>query len=219
MHLTLIVVCVIRFIFLLSLVRFPSRERLLVSPRTVAGRNHEDAHMAEKAPDAIALLKADHRTVEALFTKFEGATPAKQQAIAFEICTELVIHTTIEEELFYPALKDKIDADLLDEAYVEHDGAKMLIAQIANGKVGDDFYEAKVSVLSEEIEHHVHEEEMPKEGMFAQARATDVDLQALGEAMAARKEELKIRFKAEGLPPPTMRTVKAAEVVLGEPVA
>ena len=174
--------------------------------------------MADKAPDAIALLKADHRKVEELFEEFEAATPKKQQAIALEICTELVVHTMIEEELFYPALKDKIDADLLDEAYVEHDGAKMLIAQIAAGAPGEDFYEAKVSVLSEEIEHHVHEEEMPKEGMFAQARATDVDLQALGEAMAARKQELLAKIKAEGLPPPIMRTVKPAPVELGEPV-
>jgi hypothetical protein len=175
--------------------------------------------MADKAPDAIALLKADHRKVEELFEAFESATPKKQQAIALEICTELVIHTIIEEELFYPALKDKIDADLLDEAYVEHDGAKMLIAQIANGTIGDDFYAAKVSVLSEEIEHHVHEEEMHKEGMFSQARSTDVDLETLGAAMAARKAELKAKFKAEGLPAPIMRTIQPAPVELGEPVA
>jgi len=174
--------------------------------------------MADQAPDAIALLKADHRKVEDLFEAFEDAAPKKQQAIALEICTELVIHTMIEEELFYPALLHKIDADLLDEAYVEHDGAKMLIAQIVAGAPGEDFYEAKVSVLSEEIAHHVHEEEMPKEGMFAQARTTDVDLQALGEAMAARKKDLQIRFKAEGLPPPTMRTLKPAPVELGAPV-
>ena len=74
--------------------------------------------MADQAPDAIALLKADHRKVEELFEAFEDATPKKQHAIALEICTELVIHTMIEEELFYPALQDKIDADMLDEAYV-----------------------------------------------------------------------------------------------------
>ena len=175
--------------------------------------------MADTKQDAIALLKADHRTVEALFETFEKATPARQAAIAKQICTALVIHTMIEEELFYPALQDKIDDDVLDEAYVEHDGAKMLIAQIIAGAPGDDFYEAKVSVLSEEIHHHVREEERPKEGMFAQARATDLDLQALGEAMAARKKELEARFKAEGLPPPMMRTVKPAAVELGEPVA
>jgi hypothetical protein len=176
--------------------------------------------MAEKAPDAIALLKADHRTVEDLFDRF-GATDskAKQKSLATEICTELVIHTMIEEEIFYPALNGKIEMDMLDEAYVEHDGAKLLIGQIIAGEPGDDFFEAKVTVLSEEIAHHVHEEEMPKEGMFAQARASDVDLIALGAAMAARKDELKAQFKMSGLPLPTARTLKPVEIALGEPVA
>lgn len=176
--------------------------------------------MADKAPYAIALLKADHRKVEDLFEKF-GATnsKAKQKSLATEICTELVVHTIIEEELFYPALKGKIESDLLHESYVEHDGAKILISQIMAGEPGEEFYEAKVTVLSEEIEHHVHEEEMPKQGMFAQARATNVDLVALGAAMAARKEELMTEFKANGLPTPTARTLKPVEIELGEPVA
>jgi hypothetical protein len=176
--------------------------------------------MADKMPDAIALLKADHRAVEDLFEKFESTTaPDKQAAIAKQICTELVIHTIIEEEIFYPALKDKIESDMLDEAYVEHDGAKLLISQIANGAPGEDFYEAKVTVLSEEIKHHVHEEEMPSEGMFAQARAADVDLDALGQQMAARKEALKAEFEANGLPTPTARTLSPVRIELGEPVA
>jgi hemerythrin superfamily protein len=173
----------------------------------------EDFSMADKFKDAIALLKADHRKVEDLFEQFEGAkSPAKQKALADEICMSLVIHTMIEEEIFYPALKGKIDSDLLNESYVEHDGAKLLIAQIVAGAPGEDFYEAKVTVLSEDIEHHVHEEEMPKEGMFAQARATDVDLDALGEAMATRMAELQAKFKAEGLPAPTTRTLTPSEV-------
>ncbi len=176
--------------------------------------------MADKAPDAIALLKADHRAVEELFEKFEATTSeAKQKEIATRICTELVIHTMIEEEIFYPALKGKIESDLLDESYVEHDGAKLLIGQIMASEPGENFYDAKVTVLSEEIKHHVHEEEMPKEGMFAQARASDVDLDALGVEMAARKDELKAEFKANGLPVPTARTLKPVEIELGEPVA
>jgi hypothetical protein len=176
--------------------------------------------MTDKPQDAIALLKADHRAVEALFEKFEASkSPAKQKALALEICTELVIHTMIEEEIFYPALKGKIEGDLLDESYVEHDGAKLMIGQIMAGAPGEDFFEAKVTVLSEEIEHHVHEEEMPKEGMFAQARASDVDLVALGAAMAARKAELKAQFKADGLPTPMARTLTPVELQLGEPVA
>lgn len=131
--------------------------------------------MADRKPDAIALLKADHRTVEDLFEQFEKATAAsRKKTLATQICTELTIHTMIEEEIFYPALRGKIEDDRLDEAYVEHDGAKMLIAQIAAGSPEDDFYDAKVKVLSEEITHHVHEEEMRQEGMFSQARANTI---------------------------------------------
>ena len=175
--------------------------------------------MTTKQPDAIALLKADHRKVEGLFEQFEKArTDSRKVALVKEICTELTIHTMIEEELFYPACKGKIEADLLDEAYVEHDGAKMMIAQLLSGAPGADFYDAKVTVLSEEIEHHVKEEEQPGEGMFAQARAADIDMDALGEQMRARKEELKAKFAAEGLPAPLTRSFIQSEVALGEPV-
>ena len=155
-----------------------------------------------KFSDAIALLKADHRTVAELFEKFGAARGDDgKRAIAHQICVELKIHTAIEEEIFYPAFRDKIEDDVLDEAYVEHDGAKMLINDIEASAPGANFYEAKVTVLSEEIKHHVHEEEMPSEGMFAQCRKTDVDLVALRDLMAARKEELMAQEKAGGLPP------------------
>lgn len=164
----------------------------------------------EEYSDAIALLKADHRKVEELFEKFEKTNDAsKKQLLAGEICTELKIHTMIEEELFYPAFDGKIDEDLLSEAYVEHDGAKVLINDIEAGTPSDEFYDAKVKVLSEEIEHHVHEEEMPSEGMFAQCRKTDVDLVALGEQMLARKEELIALADTSGLPPAAMAAVNA----------
>jgi len=155
----------------------------------------------ETYTDAIALLKADHRKVEALFEQYETTeSSSRKQKIAHDICTELKIHTLIEEEVFYPALKGKIEQDMLDEAYVEHDGAKILINDIEAGSPEDDYYDAKVKVLSEEIKHHVHEEEMPSEGMFAQCRKTDVDLVALRDAMLARKEELMAQAKAGGLP-------------------
>jgi hypothetical protein len=158
--------------------------------------------MAQKEfTDAIALLKADHRKVEGLFEQFEkAASENKKQNLAHEICTELKIHTMIEEEIFYPAFRGKIEDDTLDEAYVEHDGAKVLINDIENSEASADFYDAKVKVLSEEIKHHVHEEEMPSEGMFAQCRKTDVDLVALGDAMAVRKEALLAQAKSAGLP-------------------
>ena len=141
--------------------------------------------------DAIAMLKADHRTVEDLFEKFESTGgKVAQEKIAQQICTELKIHTMLEEEIFYPAFKGKIEDDLLNEAYVEHDSAKILVNDIASANGEDEFFEAKVTVLSEAIRHHVREEEMQSEGMFAQCRKTDVDLVALRDAMLARKQEL-----------------------------
>ncbi|MFC0204004.1 hemerythrin domain-containing protein [Novosphingobium soli] len=163
----------------------------------------------ETFTDAIALLKADHRHVEELFDKFEKAGTAQKQKIAQEICNELKIHTVIEEEIFYPALKGKIEDDTLSEAYVEHDGAKVLINDIMAGSPEDEFYDAKVTVLSEEIRHHVHEEEMRGEGMFAQARKTDVDLVALRDEMLQRKQELLKLAKAGELPPAELRVVHA----------
>ncbi len=175
--------------------------------------------MANRQPDAIALLKADHRTVEDLFDQYEATkSDSKKAKLVKQICMELIIHTDLEEEIFYPALRGRIENDTLDEAYVEHDGAKLLIAELLNGEVGDDFYDAKVKVLSEDIVHHVHEEEMPSEGMFAQARATDADLNALGEQMRARKEELKAKYEAEGLPTPMTRAMSGAPVERGQPV-
>jgi hypothetical protein len=163
--------------------------------------------------DAIAMLKADHRKVEELFSKFENASGhGKKQQIAEQICNELKIHTMLEEEIFYPALEGKIEEDTLSEAYVEHDGAKMLINDIMAGGPDDDFYDAKVKVLSEEIEHHVKEEEAPSEGMFSQSRDTDVDLVALRDQMLARKEELLAQVENDGLPPaqPTAVSPQAA---------
>jgi hypothetical protein len=158
--------------------------------------------VAETFTDGIALLKADHRTVEELFVKFEAAKgDERKRALAHQICVELKIHTLIEEEIFYPAFRGKIEDDTLDEAYVEHDGAKVLINDIEASSPDADFYDAKLTVLSEEIKHHVHEEEMPSEGMFAQCRKTDVDLVALRDRMASRKAELMAQEKAGGLPP------------------
>ena len=157
--------------------------------------------MADKQ-NAIQLLTADHREVEALFEQFEKAKDdAKKEQIARQICTELKIHAMIEEEIFYPALRGKISDDDLDEAIVEHDGAKVLINDIEAGNPEAAFYDDKVKVLQEEIEHHVKEEERQSGNIFSQARKTDVDLDALGEQMLARKQELMRQAETEGLPP------------------
>ena len=147
---------------------------------------------AEVGQDAIALLKADHRQVEEWFEQFEKAkNDDRKLDLATKICNALKVHTTIEEEIFYPDfLRATEDKDLHHEAEVEHDGAKRLIAEIEASGPDDDYYDAKVKVLSEMIKHHVKEEEQPG-GMFAEARKSDMDLDALGEQMAARKEELE----------------------------
>jgi len=158
--------------------------------------------------DATHILAEDHRLVEGLFDKFEAAKGSEQKArLASQICTELKIHAQVEEEVFYPALKGKIDDDLLKEAYVEHDGAKILINDIEASGPDDEYFEAKVKVLSEEIKHHVKEEEKQHDNMFQQARAAHVDLDALGKQLLARKEELKRQADAEGLPPAALATM------------
>jgi len=176
--------------------------------------------MVDKAQDAIALLKADHRAVEALFEQFE-ATKGKvaKQKIANQICLELCVHAAIEEEIFYPAVKSVVEEDVYAEAHVEHDGAKVLIAEIYYGSPEDEFYDASVKVLSEMIKHHVKEEEQ-REGMFAQVKKSDLDLMALGEQMAAEKAELTARFKKNGIGEPETRTMKKPpRIRLGQPVA
>lgn len=165
--------------------------------------------MAEKL-DAVALLKADHRKVEDLFADFEKAKASDRKAkLANQICLELSVHAKIEEEIFYPACEGKVDDDLLKESYVEHDGAKVLIRDILAGSPDDEFFDSKVTVLSEEIEHHVKEEEKRMEGLFAQARKAGIDMDALGEQLAARKAELTAEFETKGVPEPEMTTLQA----------
>ncbi len=168
--------------------------------------------MAEtKAKDAVALLKEDHRTVEELFAQFEKASgDGRKQKLANQICLELSVHAKIEEEIFYPACEGKVEEDLLKEAYVEHDGAKILIGEIMAGEPSDEFYDAKVTVLQEQIEHHVEEEEKRMEGLFAQARKAGLDMDALGEQLAARKAELTRQYETSGLPAPELKTVEAS---------
>src|SRR4029077_16943166 len=146
--------------------------------------------------DAFELLKADHQKVKGLFKQFkqlkqdEGSGAEKTELVK-EICEELKIHTQIEEELFYPAVRevisgDELDegADLMDEALVEHAGAKDLVAQLEEMDLDDELYDAKVTVLSEQIDHHVKEEEGK---MFPKAKRAHLDKQSLGARMAARK--------------------------------
>lgn len=154
-------------------------------------------------PDAIALLKADHETVKALFEQFnvlaEANAPAlrKKENIAQKICKELTVHARIEEEIFYPAVRAAINDELLlNEAEVEHASCKLLIEQIESMNPADDRYDAMVVVLGEYIDHHVREEHAE---MFPKARKSNLDLGALGAALADRKKELLASYEARAV--------------------
>jgi hemerythrin superfamily protein len=166
-----------------------------------------------KSQDAIALLKEDHRAVEKLFKEFESAKgDGRKEKLARQICLELSVHAQIEEEIFYPACEGTVEEDLLKESFVEHDAAKLLIAEIeANEGAGDEYFDAKVKVLQEEIEHHVEEEEKAG-GVFSQARKGKLDLESLGEQLKARKTELTKSFKATGTPQPELTTMDEVSV-------
>lgn len=150
--------------------------------------------------DAVYLLTSDHEEVKEMFDAYADLVEAEaesdeRQALAEEICLALTVHATIEEEIFYPAARDTLEEqDLLDEAEVEHASAKDLIAQIMDMDADDELFDAKVTVLGEYIEHHVKEEE---DEMFPKVREAGVDLEALGEQMQVRKEELMAEFATD----------------------
>ncbi len=162
------------------------------SNRTTTRRHARTRPTAAAPGNAIALLKADHRQVEEWFEQFEDSKSANKKAdLARQICQALRIHTTIEEEIFYPAfLQATEDKDLHHEAEIEHAAAKNLIAQIEDSGPEDDYFDSKVKVLSEMIKHHVKEEEQPG-GMFAEAKKSGMDLDDLGLHMQARREALE----------------------------
>ena len=147
--------------------------------------------MNKQSHDAIALLTQDHKEAKLLFEKFDALSDrskSSKKKIADEVCQALSVHAQLEEEIFYPAVRGAIkDADLMDEAVVEHASAKDLIAQIQDMDPGDDLYDAKIKVLSEQIEHHVKEEESE---MFPKVKKTTLDFAELGRKMLTRKSEL-----------------------------
>jgi hypothetical protein len=164
-------------------------------------------------PDAVTLLKEDHRKVEQLFKDFEDAKgDGRKQKIAEQIAAELIVHSQIEEEIFYPACEGKVEEADIKEAYVEHDAAKVLIAEIVAGGPSDEYYEAKVKVLNEEISHHIKEEEGWLHGVFSQAKRHGVDMDKLGDELAARKKELFAGIEKNGLPKVKLTTMEDVKV-------
>ncbi len=177
----------------------PQTPKNSAKPKTAKGASSNQSSKKIKpdpipaSGDAIAILEADHREVEDLFEQFENTTDdATKRDIAIAICVALKVHARLEEELFYPAAYAVLDdKSLIAEAQVEHASAKDLIAQIESGAPGEAFYDARVKVLAEYIDHHVTEEEAE---IFPKCRDSKLDLDALGAVMALRKQELLTGF-------------------------
>lgn len=150
---------------------------------------------SSKAPEATSLLRADHKLVSNLFEEYENARSLnKKKALVEQICQELTIHAQIEEEIFYPKVQQVLkDHELIPEAKVEHDTLKVLIAQLQTQNIEDDKddYNAKVTVLSEYVKHHVKEEQNE---LFPKVKESKLDLYELGEQLMLRKEELKAKL-------------------------
>ena len=154
-----------------------------------ARSNRRSPSRRTASTDAIVLLRADHQNVSAMFERFERSRQESvKDELARTICDELTAHAAVEEEIFYPAVREAIgDDDLMDEAAVEHASAKALIAEIRKARSGTDMFDAKVTVLGEYIKHHVKEEQNE---MFPKARKSGVDLKELGARIQQRKEAL-----------------------------
>ena len=171
----------------------------MASKQSRSGKSRSSSSRSSK-PDAYAILKEDHQRVKKLFDEFQKLHEQdgeidELRAIASEICSELTIHAQVEEELFYPALRERIEQqDLLDEAKVEHDSARMLIEMIENEDGNEEMFAARVAVLGEYVNHHIEEEQKQ---IFPAARKAKVDAAALGESISTRKEELKAEMGLE----------------------
>jgi hemerythrin superfamily protein len=154
----------------------------------------EKAKRKTASPEALQMLMQDHRNVQKLFKSFEqmkedgDADEDSKREIVEQACMELTVHAQLEEECFYPALREALDEeDLVDEALVEHASAKELIAKLQNMQPDDPLYEASFTVLGEYVNHHIKEEE--KE-IFPSINKRKMDLDALAVEMQQRKQEL-----------------------------
>src|SRR6185312_8497607 len=176
------------------------RRRLMATSHTAShakAKTRRTRRTGRRDPMAVQVLKKDHREVEEMFDEFEQLDEDSEKLALFKkIALALKVHTQIEEEIFYPAERGDVEDDLLDEAQVEHDGAKKMIAEIEAMRPGDDLYDAKVKVLGEYVKHHVKEEEQPG-GIFSQAKRGEQDLDAMGEQLKARKEALMAQMRGK----------------------
>jgi hemerythrin-like domain-containing protein len=175
------------------------------SAKSTSKTSSRSAHAASKAPpDVLKMLAEDHKKVKKMFDQFEKMKEEEdqdmeaKQLLVETCCAELTVHAQLEEELFYPALRDTIDdMDMLDEAEVEHASAKQLISELSSMQPEDELYDAKFTVLGEYVKHHIEEEE--KE-IFPKAKKAELDLQAMAEEARERKIEIRdeLGLESEG---------------------
>ena len=181
-----------------------------MAPRKAASSAKSTQNGDNQKQDAIELLKTDHRKVEQLFEQFEAAGGASEkERIVEQVATALLVHTIIEEEIFYPAVRQAGgDVGSLGEAQVEHDGVKLFIRDLMASSPADEYYDAKVKVLCENVKHHVGEEEKEDDGIFAQAKERGVDTAELGQRLKARKDELMANEERVRTNPPAIRSFR-----------
>lgn len=166
-------------------------------PSTAKKTTSKQSEKQTEHKEATAILRADHKLVSKLFADFEKAESSEEKkALADEICTELTIHAQVEEEIFYPAVKEALgDTELVPEAIVEHATLKNLIADVQADGLDEEMFDARIKVMSEYVKHHVKEEE---EEMFPEARKSkDLDMAELGAQILQRKEELMVEMTAQ----------------------
>jgi len=179
------------------------------STTTSQAKSASTFSVGSDSQDAVALLTADHRAVEQLFEQYQGTKDQTQKSgLAHKICVELTVHSMLEEELFYPACREKgVEHDMLDEAQVEHDGVKLFVSDLMSSSVRASFYDAKVKVLGDMVKHHVAEEERAGDGIFAKASAAGVDMSALGQKISQRKPQLLAEVQSPDFIPPPVRSL------------
>lgn len=187
-----------------------SRQTAATGTQSTTGGKSGSSAATPTTQNAEQLLREDHRKVTALFKEFEcEEAPERKRQLARQICDELVIHSMVEEEIFYPACRAKeVEDDALDEAQVEHDSLKVLIADVRREDPNAAYYDAKVRVLSEYVKHHVKEEEKAVTGIFAKARQADVDMDELGTRLQERKQQLTREAAGKGLSAPRLTALK-----------
>ncbi len=185
------------------------------SKHSASSKRRKNVKAKSRGKDAVALLRADHAEVSALFAKLEKTrSEAKKKDLAAEICIGLSVHMRIEEDIFYPAIKQALkekDKELVPEARVEHATLKQLISQVEDASP-DELFDARMQVMGEYVKHHVKEEQTE---MFPKARASGVDLKVLGVKLAERKQELMSELGAK---PGKAEHTQLPSSVFGEPL-